>query len=204
MPPKLSQKPLRLPNKHEKELHKRGYQQIAGVDEAGRGPLAGPVVAAACIIKKGLFFDGINDSKKLTAKKRQEFFDQLIEKTTYGIGIVEHTIIDEINILQATHLAMRKAIQNLPQIPEFILVDGWPVDFGNIPSQGIIQGESQEQLIAAASVLAKVTRDRIMLKYHELYPGYGFDQHKGYGTRLHKEALMKLGPSPIHRLTFSA
>ncbi len=199
----LLQKQHQLPNKHEKYLRTQGYCQIAGVDEAGRGPLAGPVVAAACIIEEDLIFDGIDDSKKLTAKKREQLFAQIIDQTTYGIGIVDHNKIDEINILRATHLAMRRAIDALPLPPDFILVDGHPVHFQKTASVGVIKGDSLEQLIAAASILAKVTRDRIMLHYHELYPEYDFASHKGYGTLKHKEALYKYGRCPIHRISFS-
>lgn len=201
----LLNKPLQqqLPSKRELELKAVGYKLVVGVDEAGRGPLAGPVVAAACMLPNGCETDGLNDSKKLSVKRRDALFDQLIQNAYYGIGIVEHEKIDEINILQATHLAMRKAVAALAQKPDFILVDGHPVSFPGIPSEGVIKGDAQEQLIAAASILAKVTRDKIMLRYHDLYPEYGFAAHKGYGTILHKEALHKHGRCPIHRLSFS-
>lgn len=186
----------------EAAVRSRGFQQVVGVDEAGRGPLAGPVVAAACLIAEDLFFPGINDSKVLAPQKREELFEQLRIKTTYGIGIISHEVIDSINILQATHQAMREAVAQLPFTPDYILVDGRPVDFGGIPSEGVIKGDSRSQAIAAASILAKVTRDRIMLYYHEQYPEYGFDEHKGYGTEKHLQMLAKYGPSPIHRRSF--
>ncbi|MCH9609017.1 MAG: Ribonuclease HII [Chlamydiales bacterium] len=200
---KLSQKPLQLPNLLEKELRARGIVRIAGVDEAGRGPLAGPVVAACCLIDEETLIEGVNDSKKLSPKKREVLFDQIKEKALYGIGFVDHDLIDEIGISRATHLAMERAVKALPTIPHFILVDGHPVDFSEIPSEGVIRGDGQERQIAAASILAKVTRDRQMVDYDALYPEYGFASHKGYGTVAHREALYKCGRCPIHRKTFS-
>ncbi len=210
MPQKLLQKPSRRQPKSEQLLtqfesaaRKQGYSRIAGIDEAGRGPLAGPVVAAACLLAEGVFFPGIDDSKCLTEKKRLLLFQQIQEETVYGIGIVSPEVIDEINILQATHRAMREAVAQLSTKPDYLLVDGRPVRFPGYISESIIKGDSRSQSIAAASILAKVTRDQIMLDYHEQYPEYGFDQHKGYGTIKHRQMLTLLGPSPIHRQSFS-
>ncbi len=189
----------------EKHYQEKGYSFIAGVDEAGRGPLAGPVVAAACFLEPDETFLEINDSKKLSSKKRKELFDFLIHspKVRYGIGIVEPVIIDEINILQATMLAMKNAVENLPLSLDLILVDGNRTPKLKVLSQAIVKGDSKSLSIAAASIIAKETRDLLMLKYHERYPEYGFNKHMGYGTRLHKEALQEFGPCPIHRKSFS-
>jgi len=190
----------------ESGLRKRGYSRIARIDEAGRGPLAGPVVAAACVIAEGFFFPGIDDSKKLTPTQRKDLFKRVTahSQVDYGIGIVEPSVIDSINILQATLLAMRRAVENLPSSPDFLIVDGPQLPFDStFPSRGIIRGDSQSQSIAAASIIAKQTRDQIMFKYHETYPEYGFDSHKGYGTPKHREALQVHGPCPIHRRSFA-
>lgn len=188
----------------EDELRKRGFFQIAGVDEAGRGPLAGPVVAAACILPDGLLIEGIDDSKKLLASKREEIYQKLIEhpEVCYGVGIIDAIIIDQINILKATFKAMAAAVAKLKKKPDYILVDGPMTPFAKIPSVGIIKGDSRSISISAASVIAKETRDSIMRKYDEAYPEYGFKNHKGYGTPQHLEAIEKYGPSPIHRLSF--
>jgi len=190
--------------KLEREALSQGFSSIAGIDEAGRGPLAGPVVAAACIFKKQLFFPGINDSKLLSAKKREQLFLQLTENENvlYGVGIVSHTIIDEINIFQATVRAMHEAVANLAEKPDFLLVDGLQLK-SEIPSLKVIRGDRLSQIIAAASIIAKTVRDRLMLAYHEEYPEYGFDAHKGYGTQKHREAVEKHGLCPIHRRSFS-
>jgi len=190
----------------EKAARAKGYTCVVGVDEAGRGPLAGPVVAAACFIPAGIFFPGINDSKLLLPAKRKALFAQLTnhESVVYGIGIVEHTVIDQINILQATLQAMREAVQNLPMQPDCVLVDGNRVFTNSIYSEAVIKGDGRSQLIAAASILAKETRDQIMLEWHQKYPEYGFDEHKGYGTERHRDVLAKYGPSPIHRRSFNA
>lgn len=176
---------------------------ICGVDEAGRGPLAGPVYAAAVILPRGLVIEGLNDSKKLTEKRREALYDEIIEKAVaYGIGCADEKEIDEINILQATFQAMRRAIAALSVRPDLALIDGnRDTDFG-VPSKTIIKGDSLSANIAAASILAKVTRDRLMKKYAETYPQYGFEVHKGYGTKRHYEALHEYGPCEIHRLTF--
>jgi len=179
------------------------YDLICGVDEAGRGPLAGPVCAAAVILPKGLVIPGLNDSKKLTDKRRRELFPIIQqEAVSFGIAFASHEEIDEINILQATFLAMRRAIDQLDPKPDFALIDGnRETDFG-VPCKTVIKGDSLSANIAAASVLAKVTRDNWMIEAAEKYPGYGFEIHKGYGTKAHYAALEKLGPCAIHRRTF--
>ena len=178
-------------------------QCICGVDEAGRGPLAGPVYAAAVILPRGLVIEGLNDSKKLTEKRREALYDVIVEQAVaYGIGSADEKEIDEINILQATFLAMRRAIAQLAVRPDLALIDGnRESDFG-VPAQTVIGGDGKSANIAAASILAKVTRDRVMLEYAREYPQYGFDVHKGYGTKRHYEALREFGPCPIHRQSF--
>ncbi len=187
----------------EKSLYDRGIMTICGVDEAGRGPLAGPVCAAAVILPPYLEIPGLNDSKKLTDKRRRELFPIIKEQAVaYGIGLASHQEIDQINILQATFLAMRRAIDQLGGKAEFALVDGnRETDFG-LPVQTVIKGDSRSASIAAASILAKVTRDDIMEAMAMEYPQYGFEIHKGYGTKAHYEALRTYGSSPIHRMTF--
>lgn len=184
-------------------LYDEGYETICGVDEAGRGPLAGPVCAAAVILPRDLELLGLNDSKKLTAKKRDELFDVIKEKAVaYAIALVDEKTIDEINILQATLSAMGQAIANLPVKPDLALIDGnREKDFG-LPVKTVVKGDSLSANIAAASILAKVTRDRLMEELDETYPQYGFAVHKGYGTKRHYEALREYGPCPIHRMTF--
>lgn len=181
----------------------QGIEIICGVDEAGRGPLAGPVCAAAVILPKGLVIPGLNDSKKLTDKKRRELMPIIKEQAiTYGIGFASHEEIDQINILQATFLAMERALKELKIQPQLALIDGnRQKDFG-IKVETVVKGDSRSANIAAASVLAKVTRDDIMEAMALEYPGYGFEIHKGYGTKAHYEALRQLGASPIHRMTF--
>ena len=180
-----------------------GYQVICGVDEAGRGPLAGPVCAAAVILPRHIDIPGLNDSKKLSDKRRREIFPIIKEQAlAYGIGFASHEEIDEINILQATYLAMERALAQLKLSPELALIDGNRAkDFG-IPVRTVIKGDSLSANIAAASVLAKVTRDDWMLEQAKLYPEYGFEVHKGYGTKAHYEALSAHGPCPIHRKSF--
>ena len=180
-----------------------GIEVICGVDEAGRGPLAGPVCAAAVILPKGLEIPGLNDSKKLTDKRRRELMPIIkAQALAYGIAFASHEEIDEINILQATFLAMERALEQLKIRPELALIDGnRQKDFG-INVETVIKGDSRSANIAAASVLAKVTRDDYMEAMATEYPGYGFEIHKGYGTKAHYEALRNLGPSPIHRMTF--
>ncbi len=180
-----------------------GYQLICGVDEAGRGPLAGPVCAAAVILPYGIDIPGLNDSKKLSDKKRRELYPIIKEKAiAFSITFADHKEIDEINILQATFLAMRRAIDGLSIRPDFALIDGnRETDFG-LPVQTIVQGDGRSASIAAASILAKVTRDDLMDELALQYPGYGFEIHKGYGTKAHYQALAEKGPSAVHRMTF--
>ena len=180
-----------------------GIEIICGVDEAGRGPLAGPVCAAAVILPKGLVIPGLNDSKKLTDKRRRELMPIIKEQAlAYGIAFASHEEIDQINILQATFLAMERALAELKMKPDLALIDGnRQKDFG-INVETVVKGDSRSANIAAASVLAKVTRDDYMEAMALEYPGYGFEIHKGYGTKAHYEALRSLGPSPIHRMTF--
>lgn len=189
--------------KIEDEYFAEGIQLICGVDEAGRGPLAGPVCAAAVILPPHIDLPGLNDSKKLTDKRRRELFPLIKEAAVaYGIGFASQEEIDEINILQATYLAMERAIAQLPISPEQLLIDGNRAkDFG-IPVQTVVKGDSLSASIAAASVLAKVSRDDWMLQVAKEYPQYGFEVHKGYGTKAHYEALTAFGASPIHRTTF--
>ena len=186
------------------DLHfEKGVKLICGVDEAGRGPLAGPVVAAAVILPPHAEIPGLNDSKKLSDKRRRELFPVIKEQAVaYGIGIATHEEIDEINILQATFLAMERAINALTVKPELALIDGnREKDFG-IPVETVVKGDSRSASIAASSILAKVTRDDMMLEMAEKYPQYAFEIHKGYGTKAHYAALTEHGPSPIHRMTF--
>ena len=180
-----------------------GLHLICGVDEAGRGPLAGPVCAAAVVLPEHLQIPGLTDSKKLTDKKRRELFPIIQEQAVaYGIGLASEQEIDEINILQATFLAMGRALEQLSVRPEIALIDGnRETDFG-LPVKTVVKGDSLSVNIAAASVLAKVTRDNLMLELAQQYPEYGFDIHKGYGTKAHYEALRKYGPCPIHRRSF--
>lgn len=180
-----------------------GLHVICGVDEAGRGPLAGPVCAAAVILPEHLQIPGLNDSKKLTDKKRRELFPVIQQQAiAYGIGLASEAEIDEINILQATFLAMRRALEQLTVLPEIALIDGnRETDFG-LPVKTVVKGDSLSANIAAASILAKVTRDNIMVELAQQYPEYGFEIHKGYGTKAHYEALRTYGPSPIHRRSF--
>lgn len=189
--------------KIEDEYLSAGIQLICGVDEAGRGPLAGPVCAAAVILPPHFDLPGLNDSKKLTDKRRRELFPLIKDAAiAYGIGFASHEEVDSINILQATYLAMERAIAQLSISPEQLLIDGNRAkDFG-IPTRTVVKGDSLSASIAAASVLAKVSRDDLMLQAAEEYPQYGFEIHKGYGTKAHYEALSSFGPSPIHRKTF--
>lgn len=187
----------------ENQLFADGIRLVCGVDEAGRGPLAGPVCAAAVILPANIDIPGLNDSKKLSDKKRRELFPIIQEKAiAYGIAFADHKEIDSINILQATYLAMERAIAQLSIRPEFALIDGNRAkDFG-LPVKTVVHGDSLSASIAAASILAKVTRDDYMEKIATEYPGYHFEVHKGYGTKAHYEALDRFGPCSIHRLTF--
>ena len=182
----------------------QGFKTICGIDEAGRGPLAGPVYAAAVILPLGLEIDGLNDSKKLTEKKREQLFDVICEKAiAYSVGIATEKEIDEINILNATFLAMHRAVEGLSVKPDYALIDG--NQFPKIPSikeEIVIKGDAKSMSIAAASIIAKVSRDRFMLEMTDKYPEYCFEKHKGYGTKLHYEKILEYGPSPIHRMSF--
>lgn len=187
----------------ENQLYREGFRFVCGVDEAGRGPLAGPVCAAAVILPPNIDIPGLNDSKKLSDRKRRELFPIIKEKAlAYGIGFADHKEIDEINILQATYLAMERAILQLKIKPEFALIDGNRTkDFG-IPVKTVVHGDSLSASIAAASILAKVTRDDLMEQAAAKYPEYKFEVHKGYGTKVHYAALDEYGPCDIHRMTF--
>jgi len=180
-----------------------GFRRVAGVDEAGRGPLAGPVVAAAVILPAGITLKGVKDSKLLNAETRERLFGEIHARARgVGIGIVGPEAIDTLNIRQATLLAMERAVRDLPESPDFCIVDGVDEIPINIPQGPMVKGDRRCLSVASASVIAKVTRDRIMLDFHSRYPGYGFDGNKGYGTKQHREALKKIGPSPVHRKTF--
>ena len=180
------------------------FCHVAGVDEAGRGPLAGPVVAAAVVMPRGTWVEGVDDSKKLSPDRRDVLFDRIMERAAaVGVGVVSHEIIDEINILNATFRAMEEAVGSLHVIPDHILVDGPRALRTGIPCSAIIDGDAKCSVIAAASIIAKVTRDRLMLEYDRQYPGYGFARHKGYGTMEHRAAIARLGLSPIHRRSFT-
>ncbi len=207
---KLIQKLYEM-KRYEEELYRQGVTFVAGLDEVGRGPLAGPVVAAAVILPKDFSVLGVDDSKKLSEKKRTELFDAIIENAIcYGLGLEDNHVIDQKNILEATKSAMEKAViqlnQELKKIrnqeTEFLLIDALTLKGVEIPQSSIIKGDSKSVSIAAASILAKVTRDRMMIEYHRLYPHYAFHKNKGYGTKEHYEGLDAQGLSPIHRRSF--
>ena len=188
---------------HEVRAARLGYRLVAGVDEAGRGPLAGPVVAAAVILPDGLILPDVNDSKKLTPEVREKLFEIITrEALSLGVGFGDHQLVDSINILQATLSAMRDAVLGMSITPDFLLIDGISSIKMNIPQCTVKKGDSLSLSIAAASIIAKVTRDRMMVEYDALYPGYGFAGHKGYGAASHLAAIARLGPSPIHRKSF--
>jgi len=187
----------------ENKLRKKGYVYIAGVDEAGRGPLAGPVYAAAVILPEGARIDGINDSKKLSEKKREELFDVITElAVSYCISSVDEKIIDEINILNATHMAMCQAVDGLDVPSDYVIIDGNSIKGMEKPHETVVKGDSKSISIACASILAKVSRDRYIKEIAEKYPEYGFEKHKGYGTKAHTDAILEHGICPIHRKTF--
>lgn len=188
----------------ERDCYSKGYKIVAGVDEAGRGPLAGPVVAAAVILGEGVLIPGVNDSKKLSEAKREYLYNEIKEKALCcSVGIADEKTIDEINILNATYLAMKRALEGLPEKPQYILLDAVTLKCVDIPQKGIIKGDSLSLSIAAASIIAKVERDRIVSQYDELYPQYSFSRHKGYGTKEHIECIKKYGLLPIHRRSFT-
>ena len=189
---------------YEKKIREKGFEYVAGIDEVGRGPLAGPVVAAACILPANFSLKYINDSKKLTPKMREKLFFQLLsnKEIYYGYGVIDAETIDEVNILEATFLAMKQAIFNLPKAPDYILFDGNQMPDIKIPKEGIIKGDSLSISIAAASIIAKHLRDKIMEGYHEKFPKYYFHEHKGYGTKKHMAAINQHGPCKIHRRSF--
>ena len=187
---------------YDKALRKK-YPVVCGVDEAGRGPLAGPVYAAAVILPPDLFIPQLNDSKKLSEKKREELFDIITEKAiAYSIASVDEKRIDEINILNATFEAMNSAVNSLSVTPDYVLIDGNRIQNMTIPHETVVKGDAKSASIAAASILAKVARDRYITEISEKYPQYGFEKHKGYGTAAHNEAILKYGPCEIHRRTF--
>ncbi|MBU4485785.1 MAG: ribonuclease HII [Candidatus Delongbacteria bacterium] len=189
--------------KYETELYLRGYKLIAGVDEAGRGPLAGPVVAAAVIFKQGVVIDGVDDSKKLSGKNRERLFYEIRKNAiSYGVGMISNKRIDEINILRATFEAMKRAVERLSVKPDYILIDGRDEPFETNEQMSIIKGDSLSYSVAAASIIAKVTRDKIMNFYDKIYPNYGFNHNKGYATAGHIEAIKALGRCDIHRKSF--
>ncbi len=187
----------------ENEIYGEGWTLLCGVDEAGRGPLAGPVCAAAVILPRGLVIEGLDDSKKLTEKRREALFDPICgQAIAYGIAFASVEEIETLNILNATYLAMNRAIEKLGVTPQLALIDGNRSAGIRFPNRCVVKGDAKCADIAAASVLAKVTRDRYMLEMAERYPAYHFEQHKGYGTKLHYDALREHGPSPIHRMSF--
>lgn len=188
---------------YEDAAAEKGFTAVCGIDEAGRGPLAGPVCAAAVILPHGLVIDGLNDSKKLSEKRREALFDVICESASaYGIGFASEREIDEINILQATYLAMQRAVEALCGAADYALVDGNRMPPLPVAGETVVKGDAKSPSIAAASILAKVSRDRLMPGYDEKYPQYGFMKHKGYGTKVHVDALLKYGPCEIHRKSF--
>jgi ribonuclease HII len=194
---------LGLPEEIRERLRNGNYRLVAGIDEAGRGPLAGPVVAAAVILPMGLRIPGVDDSKKLSEKRREEIGHEIRRLALdFSIAVVEPETIDEINILEATRLAMKRTIEALSLQPEFALIDGWPVPRFPLPHLGVVRGDATCLPIAAASILAKAERDRLMSDLHQIYPGYGFDRHKGYPTADHLRRLSLHGPCPAHRRSF--
>lgn len=195
---------LKLLKEIEENLYEQGCNSICGIDEAGRGPLAGPVVVAAVIMPRNSMIEGVNDSKKVSEKKREALYEQILQEAiSYGIGIIDQKEIDNINILNATKKGLTTAVQALTVRPDRIIVDALEhIDTCHIPYTSIIKGDAKCYSIAAASIIAKVTRDRIMHQWDEIYPQYGFAKHKGYGTKAHIEAIKEYGLTPIHRLSF--
>jgi ribonuclease HII len=188
---------------HEKKLWSKDFSFIGGIDEAGRGPLAGPVVSACVVLPKDLIIEGVDDSKKLTSYRREQLFGEIMEKAlSYGIGVVDNGKIDDVNIYQATIESMEQAVNACSQPPDYLLLDAMQLKSIPLPQLSLIGGDAKSQTIASASILAKVTRDNIMEAFAKIYPEYGFERHKGYGTEEHVEAIRKHGPSPIHRKSF--
>lgn len=187
----------------EESLYDEGYEYICGVDEAGRGPLCGPVVAAAVILPKHGCIEGVNDSKKISEKKREKLYDDIMNGAiAVGIGISDVDVIEKVNILNATKIAMKKAIESLSIKPDYVLIDGNQKIDIDILQETVVSGDAKSESIASASIIAKVTRDRMLRKFDEMYPEYGFAKHKGYGTKAHIEAIKKYGLTPIHRKSF--
>lgn len=194
---------LKAMQSFEKDARKSGYKFIAGIDEAGRGPLMGPVVASAVILPENCVIEGLDDSKKLSEEKREYLFDIIQDKAiAIGVGMSSHEEIDEINILQATKAAMKRAIEDMGQAADYLLIDAVELTDISTKQMSLIKGDSRSLSIAAASVIAKVTRDRLVSEYAKKYPGYGFEKHKGYGTSAHYDAIKRLGISPVHRQSF--
>ena len=195
---------LNLLKEEENKLYEQGIEYICGIDEAGRGPLAGPVVVGAVIMPKDSFIEGVNDSKKLSEKKREKVYEQIInEAIAYSVGVIDKDTIDEINILNATKLGVKQAVSTLKQRPEVIMVDALTgLDTDGIPYISVVKGDAKNYSIAAASIIAKVTRDRMMQEWDEVYPAYGFAKHKGYGTAEHIRIIKEKGPCLIHRRSF--
>lgn len=188
---------------YENEAYNKGFEYVCGVDEAGRGPLAGPVCAAAVILPKGMIIDGVNDSKKLSEKKREALFDVICSSAlAYSIEFADVQEIEEVNILRATMNAMKRAVENLSVKADFAYIDGNTMPPIDINGECIVKGDAKSMSVACASILAKVTRDRLMLEYAKEYPQYSFEKHKGYGTKVHTEAIREFGPCPIHRMSF--
>lgn len=187
----------------EESLYEKGYKLVCGVDEAGRGPLCGPVVAAAVILKPRQMIDGVNDSKKISEKKREKLYEDIMANAlAVGVGMSDVDVIEEVNILNATKLAMKQAISNLKIQPEYVLIDGNQMIDITMDAETVVSGDAKSESIAAASIIAKVTRDRMLLEWDKEYPEYGFAKHKGYGTKAHIEAIGKYGLTPLHRKSF--
>jgi len=195
---------LKLMSKYEMEAYQKGFRYVAGIDEAGRGPLAGPVAAACVMLPEGCIIEGVNDSKKLSAAQRERLYDIIVDKAiSIGIGIVDEKSIDEINILNATKLAMKKAVDQIKPRPDMLLIDAVRLNDVEIRQMPIIKGDALSISIAAASIIAKVTRDRLIEQADAIYPQYGFKKHKGYSTEEHINAIKKYGICPIHRVSFT-
>ena len=187
----------------EESLYEKGYKLVCGVDEAGRGPLCGPVVAAAVILKPGQMIDGVNDSKKISEKNRDILFEDIMATAlAVGVGMSDVDVLEDVNILNATKLAMKQAINNLKIQPEYVLIDGNQMIDLTMDAETVVSGDAKSESIAAASIIAKVTRDRMLLEWDKEYPEYGFAKHKGYGTKAHIEAIGKYGLTPLHRKSF--